>query len=389
MNDRERAMAVLHYQDYDRLPVVHFGFWRETLQKWAAEGHITEEEAAAWGDNNPTDAVLSKKLGFDFNWSNTFSPQMRLSPPIETKVLEELPDGSFKVLDENGAIVLQKEGATGIPSEIDHLFKGRREWEEIYKPKLQYLEERVTGAYVNTGVDMLPFADGGLDYLRRGEWERPYGLSCGSLYGVIRNWLGMIGSVYLQADDEPLFDEIINTVGDLCYRCVKATLESVAPAGKVRPFDFAHFWEDICFKSGPLIHPKVFRAKVGPHYKRITDLLHQYGIDIVSLDCDGLIDALVPIWLENGVNTMFPIEVGTWKASIQPWREQYGRALLGVGGVDKKVFARDRAAIDAEVERLKPLVDLGGYIPCIDHRFPPDAKWENIQYYCEKMREEF
>jgi len=389
MNDRERAMAVLHYEDYDRLPVVHFGFWRETLEKWAAEGHITEEEAAAWGDNNPTDAVLSEKLGFDFNWSNTFSPQMRLSPPIETEVLEELPDGSFKVLDENGAIVLQKEGATGIPSEIDHLFKGRREWEEIYKPKLQYSRERVTGAYVNTGVEMLPFADGGLDYLRRGKWERPYGLSCGSLYGVIRNWLGMIGSVYLQADDEPLFDEIIDTVGDLCYRCVKATLESVATADKVSPFDFAHFWEDICFKSGPLIHPKVFRAKVGPHYKRITDLLHQYGIDIVSLDCDGLIDALVPIWLENGVNTMFPIEVGTWKASIQPWRERYGRALLGVGGVDKKVFARDRAAIDAEVERLKPLVDLGGYIPCIDHRFPPDAKWENIQYYCEKMREAF
>jgi uroporphyrinogen decarboxylase len=138
-----------------------------------------------------------------------------------------------------------------------------------------------------------------------------------------------------------------------------------------------------------LINPAVFRAKVGPHYQRITDLLLQYGIDVVSLDCDGLIDALVPIWLENGVNTMFPIEVGTWRASIQPWREQYGRALLGVGGVDKKVFARDHAAIDAEVERLKPLVDLGGYIPCIDHRLPPDAKWENVQYYCEKMREAF
>lgn len=383
MNDRQRTMAILHYQDYDRLPVVHFGFWRETLEKWAVEGHISAQEAEAWGDNNPTDAVISAKLGFDFNWSNAFGPQMRLSPPIETEVLEELPDGSRKVLDENGAIVLQKEGATGIPSEIDHLFKGRKEWEEIYKPRLQYFEERVTGAYVNTGTEMLPYCDGGLEYLRRGEWDRPYGLSCGSLYGVIRNWLGMIGSVYLQVDDEPLFDEIIETVGDLCYRCVKTVLEGGAR------FDFGHFWEDICFRSGPLINPKVFRAKVGPHYKRITDLLLQYGIDVVSLDCDGLIDALVPIWLENGVNTMFPIEVGTWHASIEPWRKQYGRALLGVGGVDKKVFARDRAAIDAEVERLKPLVDLGGYIPCIDHRLPPDARWENVQYYCEKMRQTF
>jgi hypothetical protein len=29
------------------LPLVHFGFWRETWEKWAAEGHLTAEEARA------------------------------------------------------------------------------------------------------------------------------------------------------------------------------------------------------------------------------------------------------------------------------------------------------------------------------------------------------
>jgi uroporphyrinogen decarboxylase len=46
-------------------------------------------------------------------------------------------------------------------------------------------------------------------------------------------------------------------------------------------------------------------------------------------------------------------------------------------------------AIDDEIERLKPLVELGGYIPCPDHRIAPDAKWENVQYYCDKMRNTF
>ena len=133
----------------------------------------------------------------------------------------------------------------------------------------------------------------------------------------------------------------------------------------------------------------MFGEKVGPHYKRITDLLSEYGINIVSVDSDGKIDKLVPVWLENGVNTMFPIEVGVWNASIQPWREEYGRELRGVGGMNKNVFAQDYAAIDAEIERLKPLVDLGGYIPCPDHRIAPDAKWENVQYYCDKMRQTF
>ena len=104
------------------------------------------------------------------------------------------------------------------------------------------------------------------------------------------------------------------------------------------------------------------------------------------MDCDGCIDKLVPIWFENGVNTMFPIEVGTWNASIAPWRAQYGKGLRGVGGMNKTVFARDYQAIDEEIERLKPLIELGGYIPCPDHRIAPDAKFENVQYYCEQLR---
>ena len=186
----------------------------------------------------------------------------------------------------------------------------------------------------------------------------------------------------MQVDDPALFDEIIDTVGDLAYETVKRILELGADQ-----FDFGHFWEDICYKAGPLINPEVFKEKVGPHYKKITDLLLTHGIDIVSLDCDGMIDHLLPIWLENGVNTMFPIEVGTWHADIAPWREKYGKAILGVGGVDKKVFNKDFAAVDAEIERIRPLVDLGGFIPCVDHLLPPDAKWDNVRYYAEKMRE--
>lgn len=83
---------------------------------------------------------------------------------------------------------------------------------------------------------------------------------------------------------------------------------------------------------------------------------------------------------------MFPIEVGTWNASIAPWRAQYGRQLRGVGGMNKTVFPRDRAAVEQEVERLRRLIDLGGYIPCPDHRIAPDARFELVQYYCELMQ---
>ena len=62
----------------------------------------------------------------------------------------------------------------------------------------------------------------------------------------------------------------------MSYKCAEAILATGAK------FDYAHFWEDICFKNGPLVIPSVFEEFVGPHYKRITDLCRSYGIDILA-----------------------------------------------------------------------------------------------------------
>jgi len=389
MNNRERVRAILHYEDYDRMPVVHFGYWNETLDKWAAEGHITPEQARTWADGNPTDAAIGAKLGFDFNWYTCFAPDTRLRPPFERKLIQTLPDGSRHVLDEEGTVILQRDGAGSIPKEIEHLLKDRKSWETLYLPKLQYEVERVTEAYVLSAGEMVRFDHGGEEALKANAWTDPYGLHAGSLFGVIRNWLGIVGLSYMLADDPVLFDEIVDTTAELCYRCTDTVLKRICPDGGPAPFDFGHFWEDISFKSGPLISPRIFRKKVGHHYRRITDLMNRYGIDIISLDSDGKVDQLIPVWLDNGVNTMFPIEVGTWGSNIAPWRETHGPELRGVGGTNKVVFTRDYAAVDAEVERLKALVGLGGYIPCPDHRLAPDSKWENVQYYCDRMRAAF
>ncbi len=397
MNNRERALAILNYQSYDRLPVVHFGFWNETLAKWADEGHITAEQAQAWGDGNAADYEIGTKLGFDLNWYRVFGVYTNLLPPFERKVLEVMEDGTRKEVNGDGVVILQKDDATGIPTEIDHLFKGRKEWDELFKPRMLPDEKRIYRPEPVIG-DLQRGDQAGdarrarfrkhiqeiVDEVQRTDRDRPLGLMCGSLYGRIRDIVGMVNLSYLQADDPDLFDEMIVTFADLCYWATEKALETYGDN-----WDFGHFWEDICFRSGPLVSPRVFKQKVGPQYRRITDLLNKHGIHIVSLDCDGKIDALIPTWFENGVNTMFPIEVGTWKASIAPWREKYGPELRGVGGMDKKVFAYDYAAIDEEVERLKALVDLGGYIPCPDHRIAPDAKWENVQYYCETMHKTF
>lgn len=370
MNYRENVNAILHYQPFEKMPIVSFGYWGETVQKWANEGHITREEAdgyCRYGDNSEADRAIMKRLGFDFNWNSCYGGNVGLYPAFDRKILEQKADGGQVIRDEQGLIVLVKPGVVSIPAEIGTTLTDRDVWEKEYLPRLQWEAERIDTSLFESLKD---------DSQR----QLPVGLHCGSLMGYMRNLLGVEELSYLYVDDPELYEEIANTLAGLCYQSVKAILETGAK------FDYAHFWEDICYKNGPLVSPDGFRQIIGPHYRKITNLLKEHGVDIVSVDCDGWIDTLLPIWLENGVNTMFPIEVGTWNASIAPWREKYGKDLRGVGGMNKTVFARDYQAVDQEVERLRPLMELGGYIPCPDHRIAPDAKFENVQYYCEKMK---
>ena len=111
MTNRERAMNILHFRDADRLPAVHFGYWRDLLYEWAAQGKISREIAVGWRDANEYDRELDKIIGWDFDWSTNRSCNMGLFPAFEHKVLETLPDGSQvlkctkcgEVLDTKGA----------------------------------------------------------------------------------------------------------------------------------------------------------------------------------------------------------------------------------------------------------------------------------------------
>jgi Uroporphyrinogen-III decarboxylase len=367
--DRERVKAILHYENYDRIPLVHFGCWDELYGIWLEQGKMTR---ADYDDYRSGRRDMFRELGFDFEWGAQIGVCGLLVPGFEYKELERDAEGNVTYINGNGLIEQRRDGAISIPKTIGTLLDGREAWESLYKPKLTPGEHR----YDRAGYRA--FAEG-----FNKTSDKPVGIHAGSFYGSIRDMLGVEALSYLSADDEELYAELIEMVGTLNYNGVKAMLDE-----GVRP-DFAHMWEDICFKNGPLVNPAMFDKYVGPQYKRITDLLKEYGCDIVSLDCDGCIDKLVPIWLENGVNTMFPIEVGTWEASIEPWREKYGSKLRGVGGMNKLVLALDYAAIDREIERLRRLADLGGYIPCPDHRLPPETKWENVQYYCDRYKKVF
>ena len=177
------------------------------------------------------------------------------------------------------------------------------------------------------------------------------------------------------------FEEMVVTRTD----CILGVLKRILATGV--KFDAASMWEDMAYNAGPLLSPEHFKQYLVPNYKRISELLRAHGVDVLWLDCDGKIDSLIPLWLDAGVNCMFPIEIGTWGADPVKYRKIYGKNLLMMGGFDKHALQGSPWAIEAEIKRLAPLVESGGFIPMPDHRVPPDVPLENYLFYCRKARE--
>jgi len=366
MNDRQRFIATMHYQPRDRAPIRDFGFWDETLPVWHEQG--LPKIVTGGGDTRLTDIYF----GMDKE-GGAPSGKNGLLPSFEWKVVENRGDHEV-IRDGNGVLLLRKKFMGSIPMHLGHTLVDRASWEREFKPRLD-----------PSHPDRLPKTTAEWDALRKiwndDNWPTPRVAYGGSLYGWIRDWMGMENVSMLVYDDPALFEEIVTTLADLT---VSILTRLFAQGAK---YDACAMWEDMCYNSGPLLSPTHFKQYLMPHYKRITSLLRKNGCDVIWLDCDGKIDDLLPMWFDAGVNCMFPIEIGTWGADPVAYRKQYGKELLMTGGFDKHILAKGKREIEAEIRRLTPLVEEGGYIGFADHRVPPDVPYANYCFYLEKVRE--
>lgn len=361
MNDRERFIAVMRYQPRDRSPICDFGFWDETIIEWHKQG-LPENVG---GGHNTSDT--NKFFGMD-EYSGGPGADVGMQPWFEWKVIEDRGDHEV-VQDCAGVLLLRKKYMGSIPQHLGHTLTDRASWEKHYKWRF---DPSRSERYPNWEEARKTWNDP----------DCPYPRACwgGSFYGWIRDWMGMENVSYLVYDDPGLFEEMVVTMTD----CKVAVIEKCFANGA--KYDLCGMWEDMCYNSGPLLPPDMFKKYLVPQIKRVTSVLRKNGVDVIWVDCDGKVDELIPLWLDAGVNCMFPIEIGTWGADPIQYRKQYGKELLMMGGFDKHILARTNREITKEIERLTPLVEEGGFIGFCDHRVPPDVSLDNYMHYIETVR---
>jgi len=352
MNARILWQQIMHYGEFDRLPVIHWDGWDETLERWYDEGMPRDQNVHEYLDAVP-------------NWA-WLGADLKLFPRFEEEVVEETDE--YRIFrNEEGVVCQDWKHKSCIPHYMEFTLKTADDWPE-YKKRLQ-----PDPARLREDLDSA---------IRQAEKsELPIVIGTASMMGWIRNWMGVENMSYLIHDDRDCYADMVNTLADLtCW-----SIDQIVPHMSTIP-DFAFGWEDICGKSGPLVSPAIFDESVAPGYRRIRDKLESYGVKLLAVDSDGFVEPLIQHWLDAGVNVQFPLERGTWKAYPEEIRRKFGKELRIIGGFDKFVLERGRAAIDKEIADRLDLVREGGYLMEPDHVITPGVSLADYQYYLDRVR---
>jgi uroporphyrinogen decarboxylase len=285
MTHRERWLRTLRFEKVDRGVDVEFGAWEQTVARWHKEGMPKREGDGVWN-------CITRNFHTD---DESFGPSpwlhIGLSPGWEYKVLEVKGDHRI-VQDGDGAVseMLRPELGASIPRYLRHAIETRQDWEKVRDERLD-----------PSRSDRVPKD---LDVLckKSHDAEYPVTIWCGSLYGWIRNWMGVENLSLAVYDDPAWVEEMMEHL----TRLTLSLFEKMAGKAKI---DIGNWWEDMCYNHGSLLSPKHFGRLMVPRYKRITDFLRrECGCEFNCLDCDGNIHELVPLWFEGGINVMFPVE---------------------------------------------------------------------------------
>ncbi|MHB0874731.1 MAG: uroporphyrinogen decarboxylase family protein [Anaerolineae bacterium] len=355
MNDRERFLAVMRFAPVDRVPYSFGGPREATMSAWHYQG-------LKRGVN------LREATGAD-DWRGLPVDMLPL-PRFDQVTLQEYDDKRIWI-DELGTTRLDhKNPATpGFVTRtwLDFPVKTRADFAQM---KRRYSAD-APGRF---GPDWPA-------YVAANGTDRRHVIR-GTVYGPfwrVRDWVGFEGLCTLFHDDPAFVEEMFEFVADFTIATFDERVDDLA-------IDFVIISEDMAYKTASMISPAMVRKFMLPHYRRIADAFGKHGVQNIVVDSDGHVSELIPIWIEAGFQGSWPTEIAAGNDPLA-YRKRFGKHIVHFGGIDKRELRFDFATVKREVmSKVPELLQLGGYVPMVDHGVPPDIPVRNFLYMGELIK---
>jgi hypothetical protein len=343
------------------IPLVKREFGYYSLERWQEQGMPMDVDFAELFDYDPPGIHHLGELG----WC-----EAALQPVFDVEVLEDRGDYELE-RDFAGRHVLYFKGRRNgfMPEYVDHPVKDMRTWEENIAWRLDpasperyaNLPQYMALAQEQARKGMIITQDivGGYMYLRSligperllfAFYDMP-----AVIHAAMQAWLSLAEAVVSRHQQYVTLDELFLA-------------------------------EDICYNGGPLISPRLMKEFLFPYYQQLVEGIKRRQIDrtrhlYVQVDTDGFAVPVIPLYMEAiGMDVMSPFEVAAG-CDVVAIGQQYPQLAL-FGGIDKRVLAQGRQAIDLMLQRILPAMRRrGGYIPTCDHGVPEEVPYQDYLYY--------
>jgi len=381
---KELFMDILNFKSCKRTIKWEFGYWGGTLKRWYSEGlpvlrelnkNITYGETIAGAGFAYGGLTTGLRPERDFDVANYFKFDEGfeivpfdywLYPNFESKLIFENENyKEFYDIDGIRKKILKDDSS--MPFMIEFPVKNYNDWVKVKEEKfnLDNISSRFP-KYINNFLEKAKNRTFPL-----GLFYYPIGF-----FGSLRYLIGE-EKLFLMYYDNPLL--IKDIANHLCNLWIEIAEELITKID----IDIIVFWEDMSGKNGSLISPDTFREFMSPYYKKIIDFFKTKKITKFVVDTDGYVEKLIPLFMEVGINGIFPLEQQAGNDLLKI-RGNYPDLVI-LGGFDKNTLFKGKEYIDKELEKMEFLIKRGGYIPFGDHLIPPNSSWENFKYYREKL----
>jgi len=380
MTPRQRFRAVMNFEKCDRLPWYEWP-GAEVTYRWIREGlPISEimaqnEEPDGNGALSHSFSCMALDTSRHFGFETLTAPEHMVTidhctiPRYFTKTLEETPDYRIiRSIDGTKKKIMRRETYC-MPMWLEWPVKSREGWERL-KTRLDPLDPR---RYPKEWNDQY------VEYLKQVPF--PVEMWFNGFFAMGRTYVGTERFTSAFYTDPDLVRDMMDFQATFIVESIRKAVQSLGSSIDIVVID-----EDMAYKHGPHISPKLFREFILPHYKKLTEFLRQNGVLNIFVDSDGNIAPLIPLLLEGGVNGLLPLEVAAGMDALA-LRREYGRSLKLIGNLDKRALIKSKAAIEKEIESKVPLLkEEGGYIPMLDHVISPDISLDNFKHYSERLK---
>jgi uroporphyrinogen decarboxylase len=186
----------------------------------------------------------------------------------------------------------------------------------------------------------------------------------------------------LRGMDKALMDMVLmpEVFAAFMDRCADHSIALAAAALNRYALDWLWTGDDVGGQDALMMSPDCWRKSIKPHLERIFRFGKSWDVWVAYHSC-GAVREIIPDLIEIGLDVLNPIQGNCPGMDAAELKQEFGKYLAFMGGVDTQDLLPNGSVQDVERETRK-LLDImardGGYILAASHTVSPETPLENI-----------